>query len=294
MPLLLTLAGAGDPDAPERLAALALRPGGDAVERAGPGELFQARQPDPRAGGEFGDPLIGTAALALGDQRLHLLLLHALDVAEPDPHLQPPAHLVAARRFDVAEHLAAVGIDRGDADAAALGLVDQRVRRVEAHRLLVQQRAEELGPVVEPQPGRLVGEQAEGGGVRLREAVAGEALDLRPDPFGHLLGDAVGGGAGEEALVVLADRLLGALAAHRPPQPLRLGGGEVGQRHHHLDHLLLEDDRPQRLLQHRLQQRVLVGDLVVGVLATQLAPLYVGMDRRRPGSGPAAPAPPGR
>ena len=178
----------------------------------------------------------------------------------------------------MAEDPAAVGVDRGDPDAAPLRLVDERVRRVEAHRLLVQQRAEELGAVVDPQPGRLVGEQAEGGRVGLREAEAGEALDLVPDPFGDLLGDAVGGGAGEEAAVMLVDRLLGALAAHRPPQPLRLGGGKAGERHRHLDHLLLEDDRPQRLLQHRLQQRVLVGDLVVGVLAAELAPLYIGMD----------------
>ena len=72
-----------------------------------------------------------------------------------------------------------------------LGLVDQRVGRVEAHRLLVQQRAEELRAAVDAQPGRLVGEQAEGGRVRLREAEAGEALDLLPDPLGQLRRDAV-------------------------------------------------------------------------------------------------------
>ena len=126
--------------------------------------------------------------------------------------------------LDVAEDVAAVGVGWGEADAAALRLVGQRVGWVEAHRLLVEQRAEELRRVVDPQPGRLVGEQAEGGRVRLGEAEAGEALDLPPDPLRRLERDPVRPhGADQEAVVVLVDRLLGALAAHRPPQPVRLG-----------------------------------------------------------------------
>ena len=67
--------------------------------------------------------------------------------------------------------------------------MDEAVGRVEAHRLLVQQRAEELGAVVDAQPGRLVGEQAEGGAVGLGEAEAGEARDHLPDALrGGLVG----------------------------------------------------------------------------------------------------------
>ncbi len=246
---------------------------GEVVEGAGPGEPLQAVPSHPRAGGEVGDAQVGAAALALGDQAAHLLLPHPLDVAEADAHQQ-----AAALALHPAEGVAAVDGDRRDLHPAPLRLVDQRVGRVEAHRLLVEQRAEELRRVVDAQPGRLVGEQAEGGRVRLGEAEAGEALDLQPDPLGDGGRDAPLRRAGDEALVVGAQRRLGALAAHRPPQPLGLGGGEAGQRHRHLDHLLLEDDRAERVAQHRLQQRVLVGDLVGGVLAQALAPLYIWVD----------------
>ena len=53
------------------------------------------------------------------------------------------------RRRDVddgAADRAGVDVGRQDLDAAALGLVDEGVGRVEAHRLLVEQRAQELGP----------------------------------------------------------------------------------------------------------------------------------------------------
>jgi hypothetical protein len=119
-------------------------------------------------------------------------------------------------------------------DPAPLRLVGERVGRVEAHRLLVQERAEELGPVVDPQPGRLVGEQAEGGGVRLGEAEAGEADHLLEDVLRDLGLDAVPGRAREEAILVGHHRRLGALAAHRASQALGLAGGEARERHRHL------------------------------------------------------------
>jgi hypothetical protein len=65
--------------------------------------------------------------------------------------------------------------------------VDQRIGRVEAHRLLVQERAEELRSVVDPKPGRLVGEQAKGDRVGLREPEPREAADLLEDALRHLL-----------------------------------------------------------------------------------------------------------
>ncbi len=57
-------------------------------------------------------------------------------------------------------------------DAVALRVAHERCGRIEAHWLRIQQRGEKLRAVVMPQPRRLVGEQPEGGGVRLREAEA--------------------------------------------------------------------------------------------------------------------------
>ena len=70
-----------------------------------------------------------------------------------------------------------------------------------------------------------------------------------------------------------------ALAAHRPAQAVGLAGAEAGEGFGHLHHLVLEDDRAERLRQHRLQRGMLVGDLVAGVLAQPLAALDVGVDR---------------
>ena len=151
---------------------------------------------------------------------------------------------------------------------AILGLVHEAVRSVEAHRLLVQQRAQELRAVVHPQPRRLVGEQAEGGAVGLRKAEAGEALDHPPHALGRLtVGAHVSPCSLDELLAVALDHLVRALAAHRPAQPLRLAGGEAGERFGDLHHLVLEDDRAERLGQHRLERRMLVGDLIRRVLA---------------------------
>ncbi len=83
----------------------------------------------------------------------------------------------------------------------------------------------------------------------------------------------------QEALAVALERLVGALAAHRAAQPVGLAGGEAGERLGHFHHLVLEDDRAQRVLQHRLERRVRVGHLIGGVLAQTPATLDVGVDR---------------
>ena len=76
-------------------------------------------------------------------------------------------------------------------------------------------------------------------------------------------------GARDEALAVAFDRLLGALAAHRAAQALRLAGGEPGEGACDLDHLVLEDDRAERLAERLAQAGVQVRDLEVGVLASR-------------------------
>ena len=80
---------------PAQSAAAPAAPAARLVEGAGPGEPLEPVAAGAGAGGEVGDPAVGAAALALGDQRLHLLLAHPLHVAEPDP---TPADDQRARR----------------------------------------------------------------------------------------------------------------------------------------------------------------------------------------------------
>ena len=73
--------------------------------------------------------------------------------------------------------------------------------------------------------------------------------------------------------------LLRALAAHRPAQAVGLARGKAGEGLGHFHHLILEDDRAQRVLQDRPQGGMLIGDLIGGVFAQPPAPLDIGVDR---------------
>jgi hypothetical protein len=217
--------------------------GGQRVAGARPREALERRP----AGTGTGDQVLERAErpgrLARGHELGDLVRADAHDVAQPDAD--------GALRRDGAADGARVDVGRQDLDPAPLRLVDERVGRVETHRLLVEQRAQELRRVVHAQPGRLVGQQPERRAVGLGEAEPREPDDHRPHVLGQLGPDVVveRHRALHEAAVVGLDRRHGALAAHRPAQALRLAGREAGERHRHLDDLVLEDDRPERVAQ---------------------------------------------
>jgi hypothetical protein len=129
---------------------------------------------------------------------------------------------------------------------APLRVPDEGGGRVEAHRLRVQERAQELRGVVTAQPLRLVREQPERGRVRLREAEPREADELVEDEVRGLRVHAVRGSSGDEPAAVGLERVVAPLAAHRPPQPLGLADREPGERDRYLEHLVLEDDHAER------------------------------------------------
>ena len=285
-------AGRRHPQLPQRHPPVAA---GQRVAGARPGEPLERRAARAGARREVLQRGEVAALVARGDERGDLVGAHAEHVAQADLD----GGLVGGGRVRRIRHRAAdlAGVDvRGEhRDTAPLRLVDERVGRVEAHRLLVEQRAEELRPVVHAQPRRLVGEQAEGGAVGLGEAEAREARDHREDRLGLLRRDVgmLGHRALDEALVVGLDRLGRALAAHRPAQALGLPHAEAGERLRDLEHLVLEDDRAERVAQRRLERRVQIGDLVRGVGAQPLAALDVRVDRAARRSAPGGRSPPG-
>ena len=249
---------AGDePELPEQVATLA-----EAVAGAAAEERLELARVERQPSRQVADALELAARLALGDDRLGVVLPHRLDVLQPHPH---------RALFPRAEHLAEIDVRRADLHPSALGVADERGRRIEAHRLRVQERAEELGRVVVPQPRRLVGEEAERGRVRLGEAEAGEGRELVVDLVGRLAVDAVPRGALDEPLPERLDRLLAPLPAHRAPQSLRLADREAGERHRHVEHLVLEDDDAVRVAERLAQQLVVDGRHVVRVDPQPLA-----------------------
>ena len=189
--------------------------------------------------------------------------------------------------------VAQVDVGRAHLHPAPLRVADEARGRVEAHRLLVEEAAEELGRVVVTQPGGLVGQEAERGGVRLREAEAREADERVEHPVGHLLRDASRDRPIDEARAVRLERLQAPLAAHRPPQPLCLADREPRERDRDVEHLVLEDDDPERRGERLPQRLVRDGkDERGGPPAAGGGARCTG-GRPSPGSAPGGRAPPG-
>ena len=138
-----------------------------------------------------------------------------------------------------------------------------------------------------PKPRRLVGEKAEGRGVRLRKPEAGEGDELVVDGVRELLLDAFLERAGHEARAVRLERGVGALAAHRAAQALRLADREARKMDRDVEHLVLEDDHAECLAQRLLEERMVDGRLVGRVVA-QLPPVLDvrvhGLALDRPGT----------
>src|SRR5262249_49738965 len=115
-----------------------------------PRQQFESRRPRPGTRGEFGQAAERSRPLTSSDKLLDFVPACPTNVSETNPHL--------ALLAEVALHFTEVDVGRLHFDPLSLRLVNERVGRIEAHRLLVQQRAQKLRPVVDPQPGRLVGE----------------------------------------------------------------------------------------------------------------------------------------
>ena len=131
-------------------------------------------------------------------------------------------------------------VHRQDAQAVALGILDQDGRGIEAHGLVVQHGAGEGGQVVALQIGAGVGQQGETGGVRFGESVEREGGDGADDIVLRLAGDAIARHAGAQFHFDIGHALFGALEAHGAAQLLGLAARESGGDHGHAQQLLLK------------------------------------------------------
>ena len=144
--------------------------------------------------------------------------------------------------LDGVARLRLVDVRRQDLDAVPARVVDHEPRRVEAHRLVVEDGGGELGRIVGPQPCRRVAHHGEARGVRLVEAVGGKPLELPEHLGGDLVLDAVLGGAAQEVPADALHLLAAAALGHRAAQRVGLGQAEAGDRTGDEQHLLLVDD----------------------------------------------------
>ena len=246
------------------------------------------------------------------------LLGEALHVAQPHPHREPggamhpaqrrcssvtdclsaPSSRLATRaprpsrfsapflRGDGLERAVPVAgrhVDRAHLDAVADRVVDDRGRRVEAHRLGVEQRAGEHIRVVTAEPGGGVGDEREARGMTLRKPVLSEAADLVEHPLGELARDALRQHAGHQPVAVPLDASAAAPRRHVAPELVRLARRVVGRHHRQLHHLLLEQRHAERLPEHRLQTLVRIDHRLLAA-----PPPQVGVDHPPGDRAPAA------
>ena len=146
----------------------------------------------------------------------------------PSPHRcggspGPLPHRVSRGRLQVASASLALMSGRRTSTPCRRASSTSGLRRVEAHRLGVEQRGAEGGRVVALEPGAGVDEVGEAHRVALREAVAGERRQLEEDVVGQLAGDAALGHARVEPVADLGHPLGRPLGAHRPAQLVGLG-----------------------------------------------------------------------
>ncbi len=165
----------------------------------------------------------------------------------------------------------------------SLGVVDEDLDRVEAHRLGIDQSDRELGRVEQLQEGRFVRRPGERGRVRLREPERGECGALPEQLLRIVARQAPDTDAAVDELgVQLLHLTVRAPGAHRPPEAVRAGRREAGHVDRDPHDLLLVQDHAQAVAQDRLERGVQVRDRLEALLAPQVRVDGIALDRPRP------------
>ncbi len=165
----------------------------------------------------------------------------------------------------------------------AARVVDHEPRRVEAHRLVVEDRGGELGRVVGAQPRARVAHHREARRVRLVEAVGGEALELPEDLGGDLVLDAVLERRARRKcprMRSISSRLRPLVIARR--KRVGLGQPETGDRAGDEQHLLLVDDDAVGVGEHLAHALVRDLDRLQAVSAADERRDHLGFERTGP------------
>src|SRR3989475_2034318 len=163
-----------------------------------------------------------------------------------------------------------VHIDRKDRDAVALRVSSDDRRRVEAHRLVVEERDVELGRVVELEMRGVIRGERERGRVALAESEFGERGDLPEDLVrGHVV-NALGARAVHERTAQALHVGRATSAAHRAAEHVSGRGREPRGGNGHPKDLLLEEDHAERLFEDRLEKRMRILDRLASLTAANV------------------------
>ncbi len=247
---------------------------GNAGQRARRGERPEVAPAEAGPARQLGDPR-ERAAGAGGDDAPGRL------AREPPHAVEAEAQRLRAalRRLERRFHRALVDAGGQHGDAVRARVAHQLRRRVEAHRLAVEERAAEGGGLVPLEPGRDVDQQREARGMRFREAVLAEAEDLLEHLPREALVVAARAHALDQALLERAERALAPPGRHRAPQAVGLAGRETRGHDRELHHLLLEDRHAERAREHALHLRARIVDRLLAAPPAQVRMHHLALDR---------------
>src|SRR3954471_12238463 len=169
------------------------QPQSNLPEQLAPGEATYITPADPherfdggafelwgRATDEIAHALEGTVALTLFDGCSGGLFTPVTN--ESKSHTQ-------CRPFNRTPHVARIEIRQPHGDAVTHGVAAERIDRIEAHGLIIEERDVVLDRVIMPEPRRLVGEQAKCRSVRFGKSELAECDHLAEDSFRRRFGD---------------------------------------------------------------------------------------------------------
>src|SRR5882762_1950240 len=139
------------------------------------------------------------------------------DSHRPPPRGVAPGHATLDGSFHCTPDVTHVDIRQAHFDAVAHGIAAERIDRVEAHRLIVEERDVILDGVIVPEPGRLIREQSKRGGMRLGEPELAEGDHLAEHFLRRDFRDTAGEGAGAKLLPEPGHQIVRPAAAHRAP-----------------------------------------------------------------------------
>ena len=207
---------------------------------------------------------------ALSDEVVHLLLLEALRLAEPEAqrvfravyrrvgvHSAGRVFLLRLRGSAVSSvlsHRNALMSGARTSTPCSLRVAHDLRGRVKAHRLRIQQRGGEDVGIMAFEPGRRVDQNRETRGVAFGKAVFAEAFDLREARFGEVARHTRSPSCRDEFRFQRSDRADALERRHRAAQFVRLRRRKAGADDGDLHRLLLEQRHAERALEHLLQR----------------------------------------
>ena len=172
-----------------------------------------------------------------------------------------------------------IDVGRAHLDAVLARVAHDLRRRIEAHRLRVQQRRGEGVRIAAFEPGRGIDQEREARRVAFRKAVFAEAFDLLEAALGEVARIAVRQHAVDHLALERADGADALEGRHGAAQLVGFRRREAGGDDGDLHRLFLEQRHAERLRQHRFQRLRRIGDRLDPLPAAQIRMHHVALDR---------------